>query len=102
MKVDQTETFQNCQGFTLRKLKLKASEECVTERITINEGMARSRTTSATQMEDRAKERVLVIRTPLRLEFYERSDAQLARRLEGALWHGVRHILKHRANGAEH
>ena len=38
VEVDQTGcSIEDCQGCTLRKMKLKASGECVTERITIKE-----------------------------------------------------------------
>ena len=74
MKVDQTETFQNCQGFTLRKLKLKASEECVTERVAINEEIGEVSYNKCDSNERPGDaEQVLAIRTPLRLEVYERS-----------------------------
>merc|ERR1712127_288329 len=65
---------QDCDGYTLRKMKLRATGENVVERITINE-----ETGSVTYNKCDASgrpgdvERVLTIRTPLRLEFYERS-----------------------------
>merc|ERR1712117_268152 len=65
---------QDCDGYTLRKMKLRATGENVVERITINE-----ETGSVTYNKCDASgrpgnvERVLAIHTPLRLEFYERS-----------------------------
>merc|ERR1712012_364740 len=65
---------QDCNGYTLRKMKLRATGENVVERITINE-----ETGSVTYNKCDASgrpgnvERVLAIHTPLRLEFYERS-----------------------------
>merc|ERR1719195_988498 len=65
---------QDCDGYTLRKMKLRATGENVVERITINE-----ETGSVTYNKCDASgrpgnvERVLAVRTPLRLEFYERS-----------------------------
>merc|ERR1719210_1565509 len=67
-------SIEDCDGYTLRKMKLKATGECVIERITINE-----ETGSVTYNKCDASgrpgdvERVLAIHTPLRLEFYERS-----------------------------
>jgi len=58
----------------LRKMRLKASGELVTERITINEEMgfvSYNKYDTAGRPGD--VERVLAVRTPLRLEFYERS-----------------------------
>merc|ERR1712012_1348798 len=73
--VDQTGCSSTaCAGYTLRKMKLSATGENVTERITINE-----ETGSVTYNKCDASgkpsnvERVLAIHTPLRLEFYERS-----------------------------
>ena len=62
------------QSYTLQKMKLKATEECVTERITINEALgliAYNKCDASGRPDD--VERVLAIHTPLRLEFYERS-----------------------------
>jgi len=65
---------EDCNGYTLRKMKLRATGENVVERITINE-----ETGSVTYNKCDASgrpgnvERVLAIHTPLRLEFYERS-----------------------------
>jgi len=73
--VDQAScSVEDCNGYTLRKMKLLKTGECVTERITINE-----ETGSVTYNKCDASgrpgdvERVLAINTPLRLEFYERS-----------------------------
>ena len=55
-------------------MKLKATGECVTERITINEELgfvAYNKCDASGRPGD--VERVLAIHTPLRLEFYERS-----------------------------
>jgi hypothetical protein len=65
---------EDCDGYTLRKMKLRATGENVVERITINE-----ETGSVTYNKCDASgrpgdvERVLAVHTPLRLEFYERS-----------------------------
>merc|ERR1712038_1575819 len=65
---------QNCQGYTLRKMKLKATGETVVERIIINE---ESGTVTYNKCDASGApgdvERVLAIHTPLRLELYERS-----------------------------
>jgi len=65
---------ESCQGYTLRKMKLKATGESVIERITINEE-SRSVTYNKCDASGRPGdvERVLAVNTPLRLEFYERS-----------------------------
>jgi len=67
-------SIEDCQGYTLRKMKLKASGECVTERITINEEIG---TITYNKCDAYGRpgdvERVLAIHTPLRLEFFERS-----------------------------
>merc|ERR1712127_133735 len=65
---------QDCDGYTLRKMKLRATGENVVERITINEETG-SVTYNKCDTSGRPGdvERVLTIRTPLRLEFYERS-----------------------------
>merc|ERR1712127_101048 len=65
---------ENCDGYTLRKMNLRASGENVVERITINEEVG---TVTYNKCDASGRpgdvERVLVIHTPLRLEFYERS-----------------------------
>jgi len=75
IEVDQAScSIQDCNGYTLRKMKLKATGELVTERITINEEkgtVAYNKCDSSGRSGD--VERVLAINTPLRLEFYERS-----------------------------
>merc|ERR1711963_1202195 len=65
---------EDCPGYTLRKMKLKASGELVVERITISEesGMVTYNKCDASGRPGDV-ERVLAIHTPLRLEFYERS-----------------------------
>jgi len=75
IEVDQTGcSIEDCQGYTLRKMRLKASGECVTERIRINEEIGE---VSYNKCDANSRpgdvERVLAIHTPLRLEFYERS-----------------------------
>jgi len=75
IEVDQTGcSIEDCQGYTLRKMKLKATGECVTERITIKEEIGE---VTYNKCDANGKpgetERVLSIRAPLRLEFYERS-----------------------------
>merc|ERR1719414_1395950 len=75
IEVDQAScSIQDCQGYIMRKMKLKASGELVTERITINEEMG---FVSYNKYDPSGRpgdvERVLAVRTPLRLEFYERS-----------------------------
>merc|ERR1712117_945560 len=65
---------EDCDGYTLRKMKLRATGEKVVERITINE---ESGTVTYNKCDASGRpgnlERVLAIHTPLRLEFYERS-----------------------------
>merc|ERR1712127_15071 len=65
---------EDCQGYTLRKMKLKATGELVVERIIINE---ESGSVTFNKCDGSGRpgdvERVLAIKTPLRLEFYERS-----------------------------
>merc|ERR1719215_89699 len=65
---------QDCDGYTLRKMKLRATGETVVERITINEeiGMVTYNKCDASGRPGDV-ERVLAIHTPLRLEFFERS-----------------------------
>merc|ERR1719433_128218 len=65
---------EDCDGYTLRKMKLTATGEKVVERITINEeaGMVTYNKCDASGRPGDV-ERVLAINTPLRLEFYERS-----------------------------
>merc|ERR1719210_3273461 len=75
IEVDQAScSIQDCQGFVLRKMRLKASGELVTERVTVNEEKGEV-TYNKCDASGRPSdvERVLAIRTPLRLEFYERS-----------------------------
>merc|ERR1712045_1020740 len=75
IEVDQAScSIQDCQGYIMRKMKLKASGELVTERITINEekGSVTYNKCDASGKPSNV-ERVLAISTPLRLEFYERS-----------------------------
>merc|ERR1711884_137304 len=75
IEFDQTScSLQDCQGFMLRKMKLKATGETVTERITVNEELGTvsyNKCDASGQLGD--VERVLAVNTPLRLEFYERS-----------------------------
>merc|ERR1719410_2269837 len=67
-------SFEDCNGYILRKMRLKATGENVIERITINEEIG---TVSYNKCDASGRpgdvERVLAIHTPLRLEFYERS-----------------------------
>merc|ERR1712012_131582 len=75
IEVDQTGcSFEDCAGYTLRRMKLKATGENVVERVTIDEETG---TVSYNKCDSSGKpgdvERVLAIHTPLRLEFYERS-----------------------------
>merc|ERR1719276_602741 len=67
-------SIEDCNGYTLRKMKLSATGEKVVERITINEEIG---SVSYNKCDASGKpgdvERVLAIHTPLRLEFYERS-----------------------------
>jgi len=78
LDVDQTGcSFEDCTGYTLRKMKLSATGENVVERITINEETG---TVSYNKCDASGKpgnlERVLAIHnSPLRLEFYERSTS---------------------------
>merc|ERR1712242_417612 len=67
-------TVEDCDGYTLRKMRLKATGELVTERITINEeiGCVTYNKCDASGAPGDV-ERVLAIHTPLRLELYERS-----------------------------
>merc|ERR550532_2970915 len=65
---------EDCNGYVLRKMRLKATGENVIERITIKEEIG---TVSYNKCDASGRpgdvERVLAIHTPLRLEFYERS-----------------------------
>merc|ERR1719210_389233 len=75
IEVDQAScSMDECQGFILRKMKLKASGENVVERIIVNE---QSGTVTYNKCDASGRpgdvERVLAINKPLRLEFYERS-----------------------------
>merc|ERR1712241_1598412 len=75
IEVEQTGcSIEDRQGYTLRKMKLKATGECVTERITINDEIG---TVTYNKCDANGRpgdvERVLAIHTPLRLEFFERS-----------------------------
>merc|ERR1719210_1719803 len=67
-------SIEDCNGYTLRRMKLKATGENVVERVTIDEETG---TVSYNKCDSSGKpgdvERVLAIHTPLRLEFYERS-----------------------------
>merc|ERR1719512_684820 len=67
-------SIEDCQGYALRKMKLKATGENVVERIVINE---ESGSITYNKCDESGRpgdvERVLAIHTPLRLEFYERS-----------------------------
>jgi len=65
---------EDCDGYSLRKMTLKASGERVVERITINEENG-SVTYNKCDASGRPGdvERVLAIHSPLSLEFYERS-----------------------------
>merc|ERR1719492_505255 len=75
IEVDQAGcSVQDCDGYTLRRMKLRATGENVVERITINEE-AGSVTYNKCDASGRPGdvERVLAIHTPLRIEFYERS-----------------------------
>merc|ERR1719346_284397 len=75
IEVDQAGcSVEDCSGYILRKMRLKATGENVIERITINEEIG---TVSYNKCDASGRpgdvERVLAIHTPLRLEFYERS-----------------------------
>merc|ERR1712045_314534 len=75
LNVDQTGcSFEDCTGYTLRKMKLNATGENVVERVTINEekGSVTHNKCDASGKPSNV-ERVLAISTPPRLEFYERS-----------------------------
>merc|ERR1712209_48268 len=75
INVDQAGcSVEDCDGYTLRRMKLSATGEKVVERITINEE-AGTVTYNKCDASGRPGdvERVLAINTPLRLEFYERS-----------------------------
>merc|ERR1712209_109858 len=67
-------SIEDCDGYTLRRMTLRATGEKVVERITINEEIG---SVSYNKCDASGKpgnvERVLAIHTPLRLEFYERS-----------------------------
>merc|ERR1739838_99734 len=68
---------EDCDGYTLRRMKLRATGENVVERITINEetGMVTYNKCDASGRPGDV-ERVLAIHnSPLRLEFYERSTS---------------------------
>merc|ERR1712073_300597 len=82
LDVDQTGCSSTaCAGYTLRKMKLSATGENVTERITINEetGIVSYNKCDASGKPG-SVERVLAIKTaPLSLEFYERSTSSAMR-----------------------
>merc|ERR1712241_985066 len=65
---------EDCDGYTLRRMKLRATGVNVVERVTINEetGMVTYNKCDASGRPGN-QERVLAIHTPLRLEFFERS-----------------------------
>merc|ERR1712079_499964 len=67
-------SIEDCQGYTLRKMKLKSTGESVVERIIINEesGFVTYNKCDASGRPGDV-ERVLAIHKPLRLEFFERS-----------------------------
>merc|ERR1712088_76644 len=67
-------SIEDCQGYTLCKMKLKATGESVVERIIINEesGFVSYNKCDASGRPGDV-ERVLTIHKPLRLEFFERS-----------------------------
>merc|ERR1719245_1066801 len=67
-------SIEDCQGYTLRRMKLRATGENVVERIVINEesGFVSYNKCDASGRPGDV-ERVLAIHKPLRLEFYERS-----------------------------
>merc|ERR1711963_137410 len=67
-------SIEDCQGYTLRRMKLRATGEDVVERITINEesGFVSYNKCDASGRPGDV-ERVLAIHKPLRLEFFERS-----------------------------
>merc|ERR1740129_1792205 len=75
IEVDQAGcSIEDCNGYILRKMRLKATGDNVIERFTINEevGTVSYNKCSAGGLPGDV-ERVLAIHTPLRLEFYERS-----------------------------
>merc|ERR550532_1362003 len=75
IEVDQAGcSIEDCNGYILRKMRLTATGENVIERITINEelGTVSYNKCNASGLPGDV-ERVLAIRAPLRLEFYERS-----------------------------
>lgn len=80
---------EDCDGYTLRRMKLRATGENVVERVTINEetGMVTYNKCDASGRPAN-QERVLAIHTPLRLEFFERS-ATSGLRLDWKAPHGV-------------
>merc|ERR1719210_2248937 len=90
INVDQAGcSVEDCDGYTLRRMKLSATGENVVERITINE---ESGTVTYNKCDASGRpgdlERVLAIHTPLRLEFYERS-ATSGLRLHWKAPHGL-------------
>merc|ERR1712012_617522 len=76
MNVDPSScNVQECSGFVLRKMKLNATGECVTERVTVNEESGEvTYNKCQPNGEPGATERVLAIhRAPLRIELFERN-----------------------------
>merc|ERR1712061_623460 len=73
--VDQTGcSVQECQGYIQRTMKLRATAETVVERITVNEEVGEvTYNKHDTSGKPSDVVRVLAVRSPLRLEFYERS-----------------------------
>lgn len=67
----------DCAGYTFRKMQIASTGEIVYERITIAEeqGEVRYNKCDSSGSSPGPKERVLAVRTPLRLELYERSTS---------------------------
>jgi len=88
--VDQAAcSFEDRDGYILRKMRLRATGENVVERVTINEetGLINYNKCDASGRPGDV-ERVLAIHTPLRLEFYER-NASSGLRLDWKAPHSV-------------
>mmetsp|Transcript_50457 Transcript_50457/g.161505 ORF Transcript_50457/g.161505 Transcript_50457/m.161505 type:complete len:670 (-) Transcript_50457:171-2180(-) len=65
---------KDCNGYVERKMTLKATGECVLERVTVNEEIGEvTYNKCGKDGQPSNVERVLAIHTPLRLEFYERN-----------------------------
>ena len=98
LDVDQTGcSFEDCTGYTLRKMKLTATGENVVERITINEeaGIVSHNKCDAGVKPGNLERVLSILNAPLRLEFHERSTSSGLRSAGRHVWHGEGSRLGH-------